>query len=307
MLAVTTASEPVPIAGKHANYYLDRASYLGVLDTSLEQARHTLIRLLHDSLNFSPDVYLVEDIDRFNKLVGSRFPDWGAAAAVPYKRLIALKSPDKFSINKPLGELIAHEYAHVALAHRTGLYEPPRWFDEGLAMYVSMEWGWTDNLAMGKAAIFRQFISLGDIEKVNRLNRAQAEIAYSESFLAVKYFIDRYKPDVVNTFLDEIARGHSVDSALTASVGGTQAEFDKEFHDYLEQRYNVSSLFMDTFWFWVLLAFVLVIGGVVKYRQRRKYYKKWEQEEKFQSTDFEYGDPANPEKPDEDEDEAWRH
>jgi hypothetical protein len=34
------------------------------------------------------------------------------------------------------------------------------------------------------------------------------------------------------------------------------------------------------------------------------YYKKWEEDEKYQSTDFDYGDPDNPEQID-DEDEPW--
>jgi hypothetical protein len=304
--ASASNAAPVSVAGNHAHFILDNGEYLGVLDSSVERARVSLAKLLRDSLNYTPEIYLVGEIGQFNRLVGGSFPDWGAAAAIPYKRLIALKSPDRFPINRSLRELMAHEYSHLALAHRTGMYPPPRWFDEGLAMYVSMEWGWSNNLAMSKAAVFRQFISLGEIEKVNRFNQSRAEIAYAQSYLAVKYLIDRYKADVVNRFLDEIARGHSVDSALTVSIGGTQAEFDAEFQAYLAQRYNVNSLFMDTFWFWVFLAFVLVLGGIIKYRQRRKYYKRWEQEEKFESRDFDYGDPAHPEKPDEDDDEAWR-
>jgi hypothetical protein len=295
-----------PVEGIHARWFLDDQKFLPVLDSHLTIARRQLIETLRDSLNYIPDIYLVGDLPRFETLVGGRFPDWGAAAALPFKRLIALKSPDRFTISKPLSELVAHEYSHLALAHRTGLYHPPRWFDEGLAMYVSREWGWTDNVAMGKASLFRQFIPLEEIEEVNRFNGAKAEVAYSESFLAVKYFIDRYKLDAVNRFLDEIARGRSIDSAMSASVGGTMAEFDREYHEHLNTRYNLAGLFMDTIWLWIILAFVVVIGGILKIRQRRTYYKKWEDEEKLQSTEFDYGDSRKPEVPDEDDDEAWR-
>ena len=61
---------------------------------------------------------------------------------------------------------------------------------------------------------------------------------------------------------------------------------------------------MDTMWFWLALAIILVVGAFWKYSQRRKYYKKWEAEERLHSTDFEYGDPDNPEQTD--DDEPWR-
>ena len=84
------------------------------------------------------------------------------------------------------------------------------------------------------------------------------------------------------------------------------AEFDREYQEHLNTRYNLAGLFMDTIWLWMILAFVVVIGGILKIRQRRTYYKKWEEEEKLQSTDFDYGDSRKPEVPDEDDDEAWR-
>ena len=43
----------------------------------------------------------------------------------------------------------------------------------------------------------------------------------------------------------------------------------------------------------------------MRYRKKRSYYKKWEEEEKLHSTDFDYGDPDNPETTD-DDGESWR-
>ena len=106
------------------------------------------------------------------KKVVSRFPE---------RELIAIKSPDKFSTGHSLEELLAHEYTHLVLAYRTGFYKAPRWFAEGLSMYVSMEWGWSNNLSMSRAAVFGQLVSLEDIEKVNRFGEGKAQVAYAES------------------------------------------------------------------------------------------------------------------------------
>ena len=49
---------------------------------------------------------------------------------------------------------------------------------------------------------------------------------------------------------------------------------------------------------------IVVVATFLRYRTRRKYSKQWEEEEKLQSTDFDYGDPDNPEQID--DDEPWR-
>ena len=171
-------------------------------------------------------------------------------------------------------------------------------------MMVSAEWSWTDNLAMSRAAVFGRFIRLADIESMNRFNSGKAHQAYAQSYLAVQYLYREYDREAVNLFLDEIAAGASVDSALMASIGSNYSGFQREFDIYLTQRFNAASLFMDTIYLWIALAVVVIIGGILKMRSRKRYYAKWEKDEELHSTDFDYGDPDRPEETD--DDEPWR-
>jgi hypothetical protein len=308
LLAAVTAyaeDQVTPVETEHFIYHLTTPKLLPQVDSALAKARTKLIGLLADSLDYKPDVYVVDDLAHFENLIGGKFPDWGAAAAVPVRRLIAIKSPAHFNVNRPLDELLAHEYSHLALAHRTGFYAAPRWFDEGLAMFASMEWSWSDNLAMSKAAVFRQLLTLDTIELVNRFNEGQAHVAYATSYQAVAYLYKQYGGIAVNQMLDSIAHGRSMDIALFAATGSNYRDFEKEFRVYLDARFNATSLLADTMYFWLALAFVLILGAYLQYRRRRSYYKKWEREEKYESKDFDYGDPDDPEKPD-DDDEPWR-
>ena len=289
----------------HFIYYVKNSRYVEQSDSILNDVRMRLEEMLGDTLPYRASVYIVEDEQSFNRLLRGRFPDWGAAVALPEREMIVIKAPDKFNISKSLAELLAHEYAHLVIAHRSGFYLAPRWFDEGVAMLVSTEWSWSDNVAMSKAALFGEFVPLRKIEQVNRFNQSQAHVAYAQSYLAVKYLLDQYGANALNRFLGEIAKGSSVDNALMASSGSNYNEFEKEFHEYLTLHYNIATLFMDTMYFWLALAIIVVIGAALRYRKRRHYYKKWEQEERLQSTDFDYGDPTQPEKMD-DEDEPWR-
>ncbi len=300
-----TAFSAEPIEREHFIFYFDNPKYIERADSSLNKVRRQMIELVQDSLDYKPSVYLLENIDEFNKVIRGRIPDWGAAAAFPERRLMALKSPDKFRVGKSLEELLAHEYSHLLLHHRTGFSEPPRWFDEGLAMLVSFEWDWADNLAMSRAGTFGQFIKLSEIEEMNRFGAAKAEICYAQSYLAVDYIYREYGAKQVNSFLDALKSGHSLDSAFSTSIGATYSEFEEEFITYLGKRYNIASLFMDTMFFWLFLAVIVIVAGYVRYKKRRSYYKKWAEEEKLHSKDFDFGDAKNPEQPDE-EDESWR-
>ncbi len=294
-----------PIEKSYFIYYYNNTQYVPFSDSVLMVSRQKMINLLKDSLMYKPSIYLLDNLDDFNSLVGAKFPDWGIGVALPSKQMIVIKSPDRFNLNKSLEQLLAHEFAHLAVAHKSFLNEPPRWLNEGVAMYVSMEWNWSDNVAMGKAGVFGQFIDLQDIELVNRFYESKAQIAYAESYLAVKFMLKHYGNDAVRIFLEQISRNKSVDEAMYAATGSTMDEFQSDFNIYLHKRFNYASLFMDTMFFWIALAAIVVYAFFVQFKKRRAYYKKWEEEEKLQSTDFDYGDPDNPEQI-EDDDEAWR-
>ncbi|MEA1979790.1 MAG: peptidase MA family metallohydrolase [candidate division Zixibacteria bacterium] len=293
-----------PIHKEHFDFYFTNTAYVESANIILENTRLRLIDILKDSLDYKPKVYLIEKIKDFNILTRGLLPDWGAAAAFPQRGLIAVKSPDKFNINKSLEELLIHEYAHLALAKKCGFNVPPKWLNEGFSMYVSMEWGWSNNLSMSRAAVFGQLLSLYEIEKMNRFSAGKADIAYSESYLAVKYLLDEYGVNSFNMLLRYISQGEKLDDVLSNSIGGNYKEFNEEFLQHINKRYNIVSLFMNTSFFWIGLAIVVIIGSIIRYKKRRKYFKKWEEEEKFHSTDFDYGDPDNPEQID--DDEPWR-
>jgi hypothetical protein len=301
------AAKTIPLIEKEQfSYYPGDTRVIDAADSILNAAREKMIEILKDSLDYKASIYILDDLKKFNELIRGRIPDWGAAAAFPERKLIAVKSPEHFSINKSLKELLPHEYSHLLLAKRTGFYRPPRWLDEGLAMYISFEWGWPDNLAMSRAGAFGQFLELKEIEELNRFESSKAQIAYAESYLAVEYLIREYGLNTFNRLLDNIASGMSIDDALDNSIGGNYKEFEQEYRKHLAKKYNVASLFMDTLYFWLFLAIVVIVAGFLRFKKRREYYRKWEAEERLQSTDFDYGDPNKPEQID-DEDEPWRN
>jgi len=290
-----------PVKKGDFTYHFDHPGYVNLADSALVAVRVQVNALLGVEQRFPVDVYMVESLASFDSLIGGKFPDWGAAAAVPMWHRIVVKSPERFRLGRPLGELLRHEYAHLALDQRTGLHAAPRWFDEGLAMVVSMEWSWDDNITMGVSAVLGQFIPLSDLARMNLFPESQARLAYAQAYMAVQYLIESYGTAAVHDFLDAIARGESVDDALMASVGSNSADFESELHLYWQSRFNLLTVLTSSMYFWLGLALILIVGGFLAFRRRRQYYRKWEEQEKFASTDFEYGDPDKPEETDDDE------
>ena len=137
-----TASIDTLVEKKFFKYKFSSRQTIANADSILNRARQKMIKLVHDSLDYKPSIYVLHDIDEFNRLIRGRIPDWGAAAAFPQRKLIAVKSPETFPIGKSLYELLPHEYSHLLLHKRTAFKRSPRWLDEGLAMYISLEWSW---------------------------------------------------------------------------------------------------------------------------------------------------------------------
>ena len=293
-----------PVTRGHMVYYLDVPGYLDKVDESLVDVRSRLQDLLADSLDFTAEIHLVTTEEHFRELIGDEFPDWGAAAAVPSRNLIVVKSPDNFNIHRPLTELMAHEYAHLALHKRVSNGRIPRWFDEGLAMMVSAEWDMSESATMSLAVITGGLVPLQQIEWLNNLGESRARLAYAQSYLAVQYMYKEYGTELVNVFLDSLDAGSTLNTALISSTGSNFADFEEEYLVYLRQRFNVLVLVMDSMYFWIIMVAIFILGAVLTLRRRKKYYREWEEQEKLASTDFDYGDPDNPE--DVDDDEPWR-
>ncbi len=292
----------VPAAG--FSFHFDNPQYIPEAESTLVRAQRQLESLLQDSLNYAPAVYLVSNQERFDSLIGGRFPDWGAAAAIPERRMMIIKSPASFRVNRPLRELLPHELSHLALADRLGFVSPPRWFDEGLAMLVSFEWSYGNDLAMSTAAVFGRIIPLPEIELVNRFSESRAQIAYAQSYLAVQYLYTQYGKGAVNEFLDRLAARQPIDSASMAAFGSNYRDLDTEIRLYLGGRYNLITLLTDTMYFWLGLAILVIIAAFIRYRRRRQTYRRWERQERLESTDFDYGNSDEPEQAD--DDEPWR-
>jgi LPXTG-motif cell wall-anchored protein len=134
---------------------------------------------------------------------------------------------------------------------------------------------------------------LRSIDRVNFFNASQAQIAYAESYQALKYFRASYGKSSFVILLDQLKDGVALDVAMYNAIGADFDTFESEYIKYIGQHYGWLMIFTDMTFIWIGLALLIVVGYLLKKKRGQDTIKRWEEEEKYESTDFDYeeGDP----------------
>ncbi len=251
------------------------------IESLAEKASARISSFLDDSITHPLTIYVAEDEEEFKSKLGSDFPDWGIGAAIPARHLIVLKSPAKFHYARPFSEVLEHELAHIFLAERSRGATLPRWMDEGFAMMQSKEWRIGQDLRIAMANLTGSIIPLSQIENLNGFSDSKAGLAYTESYLALSYFLEAYGKEGFFRFLDLLSSGESLDLTFFKTTGSSYLGFQEEFADYLKKKYNFFAVLGDTFLLWLGLAFLLVFLYLIKRYYNRKTLKRWEYEDRI--------------------------
>lgn len=249
------------------------------VETILESSYGRISDFLEDSLTRAVSVYVTESEEEFAALVGRTFPEWGVACAIPDRNMIILKSPAQFKYYRPFAQVVTHELAHIFLGELSGEGRVPRWLDEGFAMYHSQEWRIGQDLAVARAVLTGSILPLSQIESVNAFQESKAQLAYTESFLAVSYLYGEFGEGTVKELVEHLSRGTSIDLAFMRTIGSNYLAFQMEFEKYVQTKYNWVSFLGDTFLLWIGLAFLIVFLYLVKRRHSARTLKNWELED----------------------------
>lgn len=272
---------------------------------AVEKTKSRLDSALGDVSPVDYELIVADSEELFDQLVGDGFPDWGGAVAIPSQNRIVLRSPEISRAGKPLSALAAHEYSHLAIHKALRGRSAPRWLDEGLATYIAGEWSYQDFMAITIATWRGKFVPLSRLRRLNTFDEKTAQVAYAESYLAIKYLIDYYGVETLRELVNLLAEGETIDAALVQTIGVELNGFQEELILDIKKRYSLVNILMESTIFWSAMSLIVVLGFILARRRKQKRYDAWDEREKYESTDFDYGDPDHPERI-EDEDEPWK-
>ncbi len=226
-------------------------------------------------------VYIVADQIQFEELVGTGFPDWGLACALPSRRAIVLRDPETTKRRRNLDEVVTHELTHILLhANLSGLHIP-RWFDEGLAMSQSQGWKMGMDFTLAKANLTGSLLSLREIDRVNTFWWQKADLAYAESFSALLWLEKSFGPTAVPEIIRGLKAGHSMNGAMWRAIGLGQRDCENRWFQWVKRKYNWFALLADTSLLWLGLTILFIIVGLFKRLRQRAILEKWKKEEIF--------------------------
>ncbi|NOZ60922.1 MAG: hypothetical protein GXO74_04505 [Calditrichaeota bacterium] len=215
----------------------------------------------------------------YRQFAGSAFPDWSQGLASPGENLILLKSPRFLHLSRGYDKIAVHELTHIALNQAVGNQAIPRWLNEGIAVYFSREKAFASNSLVSKALLTKSIIPLDEIDNVLQFHAEKAQLAYQESYLAVRFLFEQFGAEKVKEILRRLRAEEEMDQAFTGALGIDTAQFEQAWLRKISKTHRWQFLVdFDTYlWIFVLLLFLL--GFALMRRRNRLKLKQWEEDE----------------------------
>ncbi len=173
------------------------------------------------------DFYVYADQTAFYDALGPGTPEnVGGEAHADIRTMFALITPGQVD-QAWVKEVVPHELTHLVFntAVDNPYHGPPRWLNEGLAVYLSRGLGSSDRAAVKGAGDDGTLAPLASLTGAFP-NGDRFFLAYAESVSAVDYLVKTYgKSDLVK-LIRSYAKGLTDDEAFSAALGVDLAAFD---------------------------------------------------------------------------------
>ncbi len=228
-----------------------------------------------------PGIVLVKNNNDFSRLTGYSYI---VALAIPKKNLIIIDyskmGQGPFSLKKTM----KHEVCHLMLHHHIPGGQLPKWFDEGIAQWVSD--GMMELLMNPKRQSLDDAILAGNYLPLRELiyrfpqDRQSLWLAYEESKSMVAYIEKRYGREGVLNLLNHLKAGLDFDTAVYKNFSLSLDALEKNWQRQLKKRtrfFTYIATHMYEFVF--ILAAMLTVAGFIRFILKKRAYKDEEDED----------------------------
>ena len=246
------------------------------------EVKEELEEMLGWELGYRPNVLLIKDRDKFEKMTGSNL---FVAMAVPQKKLVII---DYSRMIQPftLRTTLKHELCHLILHHHIKDGDLPRWLDEGVAQWASdgmaeiiMK---SDQFILNRAVLTRRYIRLEDLRHYFPRDKNALLLAYEESKSIVEYIIREYGTRRMLRILYDLEDGQDLNAAISNGLFISLHELEAQWHKHLKQQ--ISWILLLNAYFYQILFFLTaillaVVGSVKLLKRRRDRLREYEEDD----------------------------
>lgn len=177
-------------------------------------------------------------------------------------------------------ETLLHEITHL-VNHGARNSIIPRWFDEGVCMWVS-----GNRILPKDEAYLCGLAHVGGLFRVRQLEtefprlHLLGTIAYQESQMMVSFLVEEHGSKILSNLLSELDAGKDFGRAYEDQTERSWADFEAQFFRWLSGRRNLLEVIASLVNVWTFIAFLGLIAIFRSVLRERKLRRKLEVEEK---------------------------
>jgi hypothetical protein len=174
------------------------------------------------------DFFIYGDSRAFRQAMGPATRENVGGQAYPHLRtLFGLIEPRQVASDW-VEELVVHELAHMIFdeAVRNPYGYPPRWLNEGLAVYLTRGYDAGDRAQVEGAARTGSIIPLEGLAGQFPTRALRFGLAYAESVSAIDFLVETYGQATLVELITSFADGRTVDEAFLAATGASFLAFE---------------------------------------------------------------------------------
>ena len=232
-------------------------------------------------LPFRPTVFLIQDKEHIRKLSGNPLV---VALAMPEENIIVIDCSRLHIRPHRLDLILKHELVHLILHNYISRPHLPRWFDEGVAQWISE--GVAELLVGPQRSLFEEAILTGKYISLNNLKHGFPRdntgliLAYEESRSFVDFISNRFGPEKVFKILDLLRNGNDIHTAFTKSLDASVEEIEQQWIRQQHSQTNwLTYLAGHIYEFLFLLGAFLTVVGFIRFLIKKHKYADTDDDE----------------------------
>jgi hypothetical protein len=182
-------------------------------------------------------------------------------------------------------ELVLHEIGHILVFRAAGGNEVPRWFNEGLALFVGRPWTLEDRSRVSWALLRRERTALNELDRFFGMNRAAARHAYALSGAFVQDMIQRHGSDSPAQILASVAAGIPFEASFEQAVGLSLSDAEQSFWSRFTFWYRWLPIITSSATLWIVITLLFLVAARLRRQRTAELMERWGQQDGVPPTD----------------------
>jgi hypothetical protein len=147
-------------------------------------------------------------------------------------------------------------------------------------MLLSGELSFEENATVSKAIFLGRLMPLSSIDSVNSFTKGRADLAYSQSHLAVLFLVEQHGMIVLPELLQAARKSRNFESGMSEALGLDSREFGEMVEKYIALKFKLIFFITDSYLWWVLIALLFIVGFIATTIRNKKRAAAMEEAER---------------------------